>query len=67
TRVFDFYQESAQIIDKTDGISMEFGSWRFNLRSSNTEPVVRLNVESKGDECLMKEKTKEILVLLKQK
>jgi len=46
---------------------MEFGSWRFNLRSSNTEPVVRLNVESKGDECLMKEKTKEILVLLKQK
>ena len=66
TRVFDFYQESAQIIDKTDGISMEFGSWRFNLRSSNTEPVVRLNVESKGDERLMKEKTQDVLALLKQ-
>ncbi|PCH94504.1 MAG: phosphomannomutase CpsG [Gammaproteobacteria bacterium] len=66
TRVFDYYQADAQIIDKTDGISMEFGTWRFNLRSSNTEPVVRLNVESKGDEALMKEKTQEVLALLLQ-
>jgi len=64
-RVFNFYQASAQVIDKTDGISMEFGDWRFNLRSSNTEPVVRLNVESKGDGPLMKEKTAEVLALLK--
>ena len=43
---------------------MEFDRWRFNLRSSNTEPVVRLNVESKSDENLMKEKTEEVLTLL---
>ncbi|MBP1128784.1 phosphomannomutase [Serratia sp. PL17] len=50
--------------DYTDGISMEFADWRFNLRSSNTEPVVRLNVESRADVALMKEKTEEILALL---
>jgi len=63
-RVFSFYQEHAQVIDKTDGISMEFANWRFNLRSSNTEPVVRLNVESKADTSLMNEKTQQILDLL---
>ncbi|PCI57685.1 MAG: phosphomannomutase CpsG [Gammaproteobacteria bacterium] len=65
-RVFENYQAVAQVIDKTDGISMEFGNWRFNLRSSNTEPVVRLNVESKGDKALMQEKTQEVLALLLQ-
>jgi len=65
-RVFSAYQKSAQVIDETDGISMEFGNWRFNLRSSNTEPVVRLNVESKGNIELMKEKTQEVLALLLQ-
>ena len=63
-RVFSFYQEQAQVIDKIDGISMEFGNWRFNLRSSNTEPVVRLNVESKADVALMQEKTEQVLALL---
>ncbi|OUR82542.1 phosphomannomutase [Colwellia psychrerythraea] len=63
-RVFTFYQQQAQVVDKTDGISMEFGNWRFNLRSSNTEPVVRLNVESKGDVALMQEKTEQVLALL---
>ena len=43
---------------------MEFGSWRFNLRCSNTEPLVRLNVESRGDEALMHAKTEELLALL---
>lgn len=43
---------------------MEFADWRFNLRSSNTEPVVRLNVESRADVALMQEKTKEILAML---
>ncbi len=43
---------------------MEFGLWRFNLRSSNTEPVVRLNVESKAEQALMEEKTEQILALL---
>ena len=47
--------------DTTDGLSLEFADWRFNLRSSNTEPVLRLNVESRGDRALMEEKTKEIL------
>jgi len=66
-RVFNYYQRTAQVIDKTDGISMEFEAWRFNLRCSNTEPVVRLNVESKGDKPLMEEKTQAVLALLLQK
>ena len=43
---------------------MEFPQWRFNLRGSNTEPLVRLNVESRGDEALMQEKTAELLKLI---
>ncbi|MDX6019711.1 phosphomannomutase CpsG, partial [Scandinavium sp. V105_16] len=46
--------------------SLAFDEWRFNLRSSNTEPVVRLNVESRGDTALMEAKTKDILALLNQ-
>ncbi|VDZ89739.1 phosphomannomutase [Lelliottia amnigena] len=53
-------------IDRTDGISMAFPEWRFNLRSSNTEPVVRLNVESRADTALMEARTQDILALLKQ-
>ena len=52
-------------IDHTDGLSMNFGDWRFNLRASNTEPVVRLNVESRGDQALMEAKTAELLKLMK--
>ncbi len=63
--VFNLYSKDAIVIDKTDGISLEFEQWRFNLRMSNTEPVVRLNVESRGDKKLVDEKTKEILALLK--
>lgn len=66
TDVEETYQSDAVSIDRTDGLSMEFSEWRFNLRSSNTEPVVRLNVESRGNVTLLKEKTDEILVLLKQ-
>lgn len=50
--------------DHTDGLSLEFTTWRFNLRSSNTEPVLRLNVESRGDLELMHAKTAEILHIL---
>ena len=50
--------------DLTDGLSLEFADWRFNLRSSNTEPLLRLNVESRGDKGLMQKKTEEILGLL---
>lgn len=62
--VADQYGNTAKAIDKTDGISMEFEHWRFNLRSSNTEPVIRLNVESRGDVELMRAKTEELLELL---
>ena len=65
-RVKDHYESQAGVIDTTDGISMEFDAWRFNLRSSNTEPVVRLNVESRGDVELMQEKTAEILEMLRE-
>ncbi len=65
SRVLTTYQNDAQLFDKTDGISLEFSDWRFNLRSSNTEPVVRLNVESKGNISLMQEKTAELLALLR--
>lgn len=50
--------------DDTDGLSLEFDDWRFNLRSSNTEPVLRLNVESRGDRALMEEKTAQILAIM---
>ncbi|WP_371193331.1 phosphomannomutase CpsG [Glaciecola sp. SC05] len=55
--IIEHFEADAQVIDKTDGIGMEFGNWRFNLRKSNTEPVIRLNVETKGDIALMQEKT----------
>jgi phosphomannomutase len=58
------YKNSAISVDYTDGLSVEFEQWRFNLRASNTEPLVRLNVESRGDEPLMHAKTKELLALM---
>jgi len=60
-RVNERYLPLAPIVDQTDGLSMEFPEWRFNLRCSNTEPVLRLNVESRGDAALMREKTEELL------
>ena len=58
------YAEGALEVDHTDGLSVEFAEWRFNLRMSNTEPVVRLNVESRREQVLMEEKTAELLELL---
>ncbi|MGS2720548.1 phosphomannomutase CpsG [Paraglaciecola aestuariivivens] len=58
------YQENALNIDYTDGIGVEFSDWRFNLRKSNTEPVIRLNVESRANIDLMQQKTQELLALL---
>lgn len=65
SKVLENFESAALNIDHTDGISLEFDDWRFNLRSSNTEPVVRLNVESKNDVRLMKNKTDEILNILR--
>jgi phosphomannomutase len=59
--VRDTFEAQALRVDETDGISLEFADWRFNLRSSNTEPVLRLNVESRGDQALMEEKTRTLL------
>ena len=58
------YGDKANSVDDTDGYSFEFDEWRFNIRMSNTEPVVRLNVESRGDEALMQRKTTEVLEIL---
>ena len=58
------YQPGAIATDETDGLGLEFEDWRFNLRMSNTEPVIRLNVESRNDPALMKSRTREILDLV---
>lgn len=63
-KVKQHYLNLAGEVDYTDGISIEFPEWRFNLRSSNTEPVVRLNVESRADVALMQQKTAEIIAML---
>jgi phosphomannomutase len=47
-RVLDYFAPQQPVMDTTDGISLDFGKWRFNLRASNTEPLLRLNIESKG-------------------
>jgi len=58
------YSGDATKVDHVDGLSMEFVNWRFNLRMSNTEPLVRLNVETRGDAPLLHEKTQELLKLI---
>ena len=60
------YGADAKSISYVDGLSVEFDNWRFNLRMSNTEPVVRLNVESRADIPLMKAKTEELLAEMEQ-
>mgnify|MGYP001620104270 CR=1 FL=1 len=59
------YAPQAVVVDRTDGLSCEFAQgWRFNLRGSNTEPVLRLNVESRANTPLMQAKTEELLALI---
>lgn len=65
-RVKKHFASSVALIDEMDGLSMSFDRWRFNLRKSNTEPLVRLNVESKGDQILLKERTEELRNLIMQ-
>ena len=59
--ILDDYQASAIDVDYTDGVSVSFDDWRFNIRKSNTEPLLRLNVESRGNMALMQAKTEELL------
>ena len=63
-RVEARYMAEAIAVDRTDGLSLEFPAWRFNLRKSNTEPVLRLNVETRQDPALLKAKTAELLALM---
>ena len=65
-RVQRYFTSSALSIDKLDGLSMSFETWRFNLRQSNTEPLVRLNIEARGDHVLLKNKIKELKNIIRQ-
>ena len=60
----DRYAGDAISVDDTDGYSFEYADWRFNIRMSNTEPVVRLNIETRGDVDLLQEKTAELVAIL---
>lgn len=64
SRVLTHYEADQPVIDRTDGVSADFGTWRFNLRSSNTEPLLRLNVEARGDAALMQTRTEELAALI---
>jgi phosphomannomutase/phosphoglucomutase len=63
-RVMEHYATQNPELDYTDGVSAEFAEWRFNLRSSNTEPLLRLNVETRGDAALLRARTDELTALI---
>ena len=60
-RIESIHVSDTAMVDRSDGLSVAFADWRFNLRASNTEPVIRLNVESRGDADLMQARTAELL------
>lgn len=63
-RVLAHYAHLSPELDHTDGLSADFGEWRLNLRGSNTEPLVRLNIESRGNRALVEDRVGEIRALL---
>ena len=63
-RIENHYYGKYLELSLTDGLSLSFENWRFNLRSSNTEPLLRLNVESKKDKLLVRKKVREIEALI---
>lgn len=63
-RIEQVYAAQGARLDRTDGLGVELDRWRFNIRSSNTEPLVRLNVESRADADLLQAKTDEVLGLI---
>ena len=65
-RVRDSFVDDFSAIEELDGLSLSFENWRFNLRKSNTEPLVRLNIETRGDQSLLEEKKEELRTLIKQ-
>ena len=64
-KILGFYMPQQPSVDYTDGISVEFTDWRFSLRGSNTEPLLRLNVESRGDPALVDSRVQELTSLIK--
>jgi phosphomannomutase len=63
-RIERTYGPRALRVDHTDGVGIDFEDWRFNLRKSNTEPLIRLNVETRGDREGMHRRTEEVLALI---
>ena len=63
-KIENIYGKDREVI-KIDGINIDFDDWRFNLRSSQTEPYIRLNVETRGNKALLKEKTDELLDIIR--
>lgn len=63
--VWKKYRRDALELDRLDGINIEYPGWRFNLRASNTEPLLRLNIESRGDAKLIKKKLAELTRFIK--
>ncbi|WP_095125170.1 phosphomannomutase [Pseudomonas sp. Irchel s3a12] len=63
-KVVDYYLPQNPLIDRTDGVSVSFVDWRFNLRGSNTEPLLRLNIEAKADKAVIWERLKELESLI---
>jgi phosphomannomutase len=64
--IAEHYQTREPAVDRTDGLSMDFNTWRFNLRSSNTEPLLRLNVEARGDQAMVQAQVARIESLIRQ-
>ena len=63
-RIEQLYGGDALKVEHVDGLSVEFPQWRFNVRASNTEPLLRLNVESRGDRALMRARTEDLLATM---
>ncbi|NPA72788.1 MAG: phosphomannomutase [Gammaproteobacteria bacterium] len=59
------FADQSPEVDETDGLSLDFGQWRMNIRASNTEPLLRLNIESRGNTALVEQKVAELEVLIK--
>ena len=60
------FDDQGAVVDRTDGISLDFADWRFNLRASNTEPVIRLNVETRANPQLLADRTGELGELIER-
>ena len=63
-KLTEYYGQSCSNIDSLDGVSFEFYSWRFNVRLSNNEPLLRLNLESRGDKDFLLTKKEEISAII---